>query len=211
MLEIIKQFVNPTTIDLNHRFKSWEHCFIAFNNEQKDIDSLSLNLAFYLASWGMYRGSSGLLWKDYKIHNKAVEIILKYPELKSQNIGLINIDRILQLRNELIEFYSSVHFYNGKNSLPNKVTPTDTLLSKIILGTTGALPAFDRYFNIGFKKNPNLKITQENISEIYDFANCKINEITICQQYINKTLNFNYPIMKIIDMYFWQTGYNESK
>ena len=42
-------------------------------------DYLSLHLAFYLASWGMYRGSSFLLQKDYKVLVPIVEEVLK-PE-----------------------------------------------------------------------------------------------------------------------------------
>lgn len=39
--------------DSNHRFKSWEYCYTAFGNLDS-VDYLSLHLAFYLASWGMY-------------------------------------------------------------------------------------------------------------------------------------------------------------
>jgi len=42
-----------------------------------DYDYLSLHHAFYLASWGMYRGSSFLLQKDYKVLTPIVEEILK--------------------------------------------------------------------------------------------------------------------------------------
>ena len=41
-----------------------------------DYDYLSLQLAFYLASWGMYRGSSFLLQKDYKVHEAVVKELL---------------------------------------------------------------------------------------------------------------------------------------
>ena len=38
---------------------------------------MSLHLAFYLASWGMCRGSSFLLQKDYKVLVPVVEEVLK--------------------------------------------------------------------------------------------------------------------------------------
>lgn len=71
--------------DKNHRYLSWEHCFLHCKNHdafstEKDVDTASLHLAFYLASWGMYRGSSFLLWKDYRIHIPVVQ------ELLSKNI-----------------------------------------------------------------------------------------------------------------------------
>ena len=66
--------------DTNGRYRSWEHCYKCFYDARKtenpDYDYLSLQLAFYLASWGMYRGSSFLLQKDYKIHIPIVKEIL---------------------------------------------------------------------------------------------------------------------------------------
>lgn len=55
-------FYNDLKEDENGRYCSWEHCYSHFykalGNKNADIDYLSLQLAFYLASWGMYRGSS---------------------------------------------------------------------------------------------------------------------------------------------------------
>ena len=60
--------------DSHHRYKSWEHCYRHFTQRDRirargdmGIDEASLHLGFFLASWGMYRGSSFLLQKDYKI------------------------------------------------------------------------------------------------------------------------------------------------
>ena len=64
--------------DTFNRYESWKHCYEAFEDVSKDNDYLALHLGFYLASWGMYRGSTGLLQKDYKIHVGAVAIIKKY-------------------------------------------------------------------------------------------------------------------------------------
>lgn len=74
-------FYNKLREDKNSRYRSWEHCYKHFyderTNNNPDYDSLSLHLAFYLASWGMYRGSSFLLQKDYKVHEPVVREILK--------------------------------------------------------------------------------------------------------------------------------------
>ena len=73
--------------DENDRLRSWEHCYSHFMEARQqanpDIDYLSLQLAFYLASWGMYRGSSFLLQKDYRIHIPVVRELLqpKYDPL----------------------------------------------------------------------------------------------------------------------------------
>ncbi len=81
IIESATTFYNDLKADKNGRYRSWEHYYKCFHdarsNSNPDYDYLSLQLAFYLASWGMYRGSSFLLQKDYKVHNPVVEEILK--------------------------------------------------------------------------------------------------------------------------------------
>lgn len=124
----IKQLHEP-----NHRFKSWEHCFMAFSDFNNDVDYLTLQLAFYLASWGMYRGSSELLQKDYLIHEPIVEIIRSNSALRKENIASDDIKPI----NEIVKKIKDV--YEVKNV-------SCTLVSKILLGTLGCMPALDRFF-----------------------------------------------------------------
>ena len=78
--EFIRAYFEQTMSDPHGRYLSWEHCYKAFlenrdANDEQAIDHLALHLAFYLASWGMYRGSSFLLQKDYKVHIPVVKII----------------------------------------------------------------------------------------------------------------------------------------
>ena len=84
MEDIISKYYDNIKKDKNHRLKSWEHCYCQFsvmfkNNKltNTDIDYLSLHLAFYLASWGMYRGSSFILQKDYKVFYPIIELLFK--------------------------------------------------------------------------------------------------------------------------------------
>ena len=72
--------------DEHHRYRSWGHCFRWFRERnrirsEQGIKHSALQLGFYLASWGMYRGSGSgfLLWKNYRIHRYAVREVLK-PE-----------------------------------------------------------------------------------------------------------------------------------
>jgi hypothetical protein len=207
---IISPYLTQIENDNNHRFTSWENCYKAFQTIN-NIDFLSLHLAFYLASWGMYRGSSGLLQKNHKIHVKAVEIILKYRSLQCNpmfEISTLEFDDLCKLIEELIDYYGSIKFWrNNKN---DNVSPTITLITKIIMGTLGCLPAFDRYFldGINFKKQSASKISQTNFEFLLEFINkTKSEEITNIQKAINSKRDMYYPKMKIVDMYFWQTGY----
>lgn len=207
MINIIKKYIYPIVEDSNHRYKSWEHCYNTFDSSN-DIDYLSLNLSFYLASWGMYRGSSGLLWKDYKIHKPAIKILLNNYDLRITDCQ--NTEKVLILKSNLFNYYSSIKFINGKNKSEFFV-PSDTLLSKILLGSLGCIPALDRYFNLGFSNSLVLNITAKTLSEIFTFANENSMNIRECQDYIFSIVGTNYPTMKIIDMYFWQIGFEKSK
>jgi hypothetical protein len=67
-------------LDEHHRYRSWEHCYAFFRtNRSKRLaenrDHAALQLAFYLASWGMYRGSSFLLRHAYTVHRGVVDLI----------------------------------------------------------------------------------------------------------------------------------------
>ena len=81
MKDTLSKYYDNIKKDKNHRLKSWEHCYTQFKavlnkNELSvtDRDYLSLHLAFYLASWGMYRGSSFILERDYKVFYGVVEM-----------------------------------------------------------------------------------------------------------------------------------------
>ncbi|RGD19616.1 hypothetical protein DW665_04015 [Parabacteroides sp. AM25-14] len=185
----MKQLYKP-----NHRFKSWEHCFMAFSDFNNDIDYLTLQLAFYLASWGMYRGSSELLQKDYLIHEPVVEIVRSNGELRKENVTYEDIESI----NEIIE----------KIKKEYKVANVSrTLVSKILLGTLGCIPALDRFFCDGWKICEETKGFSINLQNIISFADKHKIEIEECRNCIKS--NVIYPPMKIVDMYFWQIGYDE--
>lgn len=61
------KFYNDLKVDENGRYRSWKHGYSHFikarESREIDYDYLSLQLAFYLASWGMYRGSSWYIAK----------------------------------------------------------------------------------------------------------------------------------------------------
>src|SRR5215469_12782004 len=74
----IAAFHNRVVADPHHRYRSWEHCYRFFRARTPaaliaDKDAAALQLGFYLASWGMYRGSSFLLQHAYTVHLRAVD------------------------------------------------------------------------------------------------------------------------------------------
>jgi len=210
---IIERYLKYSFSDQYHRYKSWEHCFAAFASNT-DHDFLALHLGFYLASWGMYRGSSGLLQKSYQIHNKAVAILKSKPYQQLQcnathEITAENIPLLLELKNELAAHYASIGFTRG-NKTALKITATDTLISKVLLGTLGCVPAFDRYFCSGLKQSgiKNITFEKKSLEYLLNYTQTKHQAVTNVQRSIKDKTGIYYPVMKILDMYFWQIGYN---
>ena len=206
-------FHNFYSQDSFNRFNSWSHCYNAFDDFNKSEDLLALHLGFYLASWGMYRGSTGLLQKDYQIHIEAVSIIKNYNDLRcsmSKEINRGQIDQLISLKEDLFNYYNQFRYFDGKSEFKEK-KPTETLLSKIILGTLGCSPAFDRYFNIGVKVyNKNaLTFNEKTFNILFDFIEQNDEDILELQEILMNKENVYYPKFKLVDMFFWQLGFNK--
>ncbi|MEP2023542.1 MAG: hypothetical protein ABJH98_05130 [Reichenbachiella sp.] len=209
---VIEKYISEITSDEFHRYKSWDNCYKAFSTSNS-TDTKTLELAFYLASWGMYRGSSGLLQKNHLIHQGAVDIILSSQKLrcsKNREISKANIEAVLELKSKLAKHYKSISFTKGSGE-SKPISPTDTLLSKIMLGTLGCVPAYDRYFIDGLKemKMKHKSFNQDSLNQLYNFIEDNKTEIIDAQKLIKDKTKSHYPVMKILDMYFWQIGYDK--
>jgi hypothetical protein len=213
ILSTIKRYSNGILNDEFHRYKSWEVCNDAFNvNPQTDAHTL--HLAFYLASWGMYRGSSGLLQKNHLIHEETVRQVLDNTQHLNCNfkkeISREQITEILHFKELLSGMYSKINYTRG-SAAEKPITPTDTLISKIMLGTLACVPAYDRYFIDGLRAIglKNFTFGGNSLKELFDFVEANKKEIEECQQYMLTNTKKHYSIMKIVDMYFWQIGYEK--
>ena len=206
----IEKFI--TNYQNNDRYLSWEHCYLFFKKElyksdtktDKDYDLAALNLAFYLASWGMYRGSSFLLQYDYKIHTNLIKELFENKELVDKLYGDIN-----EIAWENIE--------SAKNIIKEgfeKNTPSDTLITKILMGIFACTPAFDRFFIDGLKIYKN---NDSNFNCKYKFCENTYNclkdfyiENNVSEYKLKLDSSEKYPPMKLVDMFFWQIGFSNS-
>ena len=78
----------------HHRYRSWEHCYGYFHRTTPsdiaaDRQQAALQLGFYLASWGMYRGSSFLLQHAYTAHLGVIDQIIapRFSALLGREFG----------------------------------------------------------------------------------------------------------------------------
>lgn len=198
----------------HHRYRSWEHCFSFFQNHGQsgviaNREDASLQLGFYLASWGMYRGSSFLLQRDYLVHGQVVDVLAK-PEfgvLWGRDIGASPGD--LELTPVVMRLVADIRAaYRPFAPATGSAQPTDTLLTKVILGTLGSLPACDRYFIDGFRRigNKYSCLNANFVNRIVEFCLANGDELRTQQVAIASSTGMRYPLMKLADMYFWQLG-----
>ena len=205
------------------RYNSWNQCYDYFRASSAATltakkDEAALRLAFYLASWGMYRGSSFVLQYDYKIYEDLIPQLLapKYAALwdidaeidevtpTTLNVFLNKTSTLLmELFNEINDHLkpskkrtATKSYFTKGNAVPDVST---TLITKLVLGTLGCFPALDQYFcnAIGACGNG---LKQDQIKVILRLA-----------YYIKKNVTLpaevsSYPVMKLIDMYYFTMG-----
>lgn len=215
----IRTYFNETVKDPHGRYLSWRHCYNAFteyrnNADEKTIDYLALNLAFYLASWGMYRGSTFLLQKDYKVHIPVVKILIekKYnPLLEISAEGLTedaNLELLEDVSHRIIKAYATEQPPSGRTV--NKAS--DTLVTKILLGTLGCVPAYDNYYTETVKKY-NVSAGTYNKNSVRDAALYYLShkdEFESLREELS-TCGTRYPAMKLMDMCMWQLAFETDK
>ena len=207
----ILRFYDEIEKSPHHRYKSWEHCYTHFCSEAPDPDVASLHLGFYLASWGMYRGSSFLLQNDISIHYGVVQELLKRRSLQGITTADLQPDRI----DEIVALIRWIKDYYEKmqkiNSLKNHVAVSNTLATKILLGTLGCIPAYDQFFVQGLGKVASHRPSKSSILSLVSFYDRNTDQFQKAQNHIRRTGSILYPPMKLLDMYFWQTSINRRK
>jgi len=220
LIDAAQAFYDDARRDENGRSRSWEHCYRVFRDARTapspDCDYLSLHLAFYLASWGMYRGSSLLLQKDYKVLVPIVEKILK-PEYDCL-FGLACTDvrnddvwaQLKELSDYISDYFDPIRKEVAGREIASSVSPV--LITKILMGTLGCVPAYDRFFQDGVATH---KVTTREYSRnsllklvgFYEEHNDRLEEARRGM----RVGDLIYPQMKLLDMGFWQVGFDNSQ
>jgi hypothetical protein len=204
----IQSYFGALEQDEHHRYRSWEHCYRYFQGMgpsglAKDRHHAAIQLGFFLASWGMYRGGSFLFQRAYTAHLPAVDCLCdpRWAPMWDNEFGSRaddegKINTVLELKECLCASYSPFG------------TPTDILATKIMLGTLCCSPACDRYFTAGFKSEGHSfsYFNRAFVTRVLQFARKNLIALQQAQGKIEKSVGIRYPLMKLVDMYFFQTG-----
>jgi hypothetical protein len=93
------------------------------------------------------------------------------------------------------------------------VDASDILVTKTMLGVFGCVPAFDRFFRAGFGCHTLCKPALINIGQFYQCRHVEIDAQRIFTLDFTTGLDTKrpYPKAKIIDMIFFQKGFNPAR
>ena len=203
---IVNKFKTQSNPD--DRYTSFDYCYNYFKTTKdltNDIEKSCLTLGFYLASWGMFRGSSFLLQKSAKHFQSTIEYIATLDksvwDIDVDNYDKKNIQTIIKIYNDI----KKLLIHNDNAHL--------TLITKIQLGVFGFIPAFDTNFCNTFRAISNgkcrfRKVNEESLTLIKTFY--EVNKFSIdnlatdsftTEFLTGQKTKLNYSKAKIIDLY----------
>ena len=216
LISAAQTFYDDARANENGRSRSWEHCYRVFRDARTDpspdCDYLSLHLAFYLASWGMYRGSSFLLQKDYKVLVPIVEEVLKPDYDCLFGIACVRLRepevqaRLAKLYHYIAEYFRPIREEVAGREVTTPVSPV--LITKILMGTLGCVPAYDRFFQDGVAtyKVTTREYSPKSVLKLVDFYEEHNDRLEEARRGM-RTDDLIYPQMKLLDMGLWQVGF----
>lgn len=209
-----------------HRYASFDYCYNYFQGStaeqlETDMEKSCLELSFYLASWGMLRGSSFLLRKSARHYVPLIEYFIR---LKEEEHDIWNIDANSYSNNSIntiLEVYDEIRkLIIGREEVNRHIV----LITKIMLGVFGCIPAFDEYFTRTFRdicrempgRNGFRSVNKNSLRHIKKFyeANQEVieelrNEIHTLDFATGKPTDRKYSRAKIIDMYGFAKSFNQ--
>lgn len=195
----------------DERYASFDFCYNYFYSfykgnklnalaNEQNLQMSCLQIGFYLASWGMMRGSSFLLEKSVRNYkNLITEISKMSPELWKIDVDMYDEENVRILLNCKQQI---------RDALGRENKPSDTLVTKIMLWVFANIPAFDQYFRKSLKvhsvnKKSLLKIKEFYLANKDDFDSFRIHTFDFLTS--KETENI-YTKAKLIDMCGFMDG-----
>jgi hypothetical protein len=192
----------------NSREASFDYCFghfQAFRHEStrgdlatpEQLETSCLHLGFYLASWGMYRGSTQLSRRS------ARHLVPIVEEIVNTDTPVWRIDLNTYTDDAIALLVDTAHRIRCANG-----GMTDTLVTKIMLGVFGCVPAFDQYFRRGFGCYRFSAEALKRIGEYYSQNAAAIDacRIPVLDFITGQPTSRLYPRAKMLDMAFFVEG-----
>ena len=220
----INVFLDNRSVD--ERYASYDFCYLYFQTNRgslggANMETSCMHLWSYLASWGMLRGSSALLKCSPSI---LKDLIAYFDDIKDSIVWTIDVDTYTrESKEEILKVYhdideriqKSIARTLGKET--NDVNVSVTLITKIMLGIFGCVPAIDQYFYSSFHKRykgfGKLGTKELNcLKKFYDEYKYELDSFQISVlDFSGNNTNLLYKKAKLIDMYGFSDGLHNSQ
>lgn len=244
---------------------AWEECYLAFwkaraarptDGTSPEYEQLKeqacLRLAVYLASFGMYRGSSFISGLDASAHMPVVELLLekKYdglaefpgpsstggrsvPDSEWDEALFVVVDEMCahysKVKNQALlfrKFYGGFPAQSSEDALKecdsmaakaaddaDKARVSRVLITKILMGAFGSVPAYDRYFCAGAKEcGLPQTFSERSFPKLCAFVRNSWDDVERTAKKMKflvaegAELGLCYPPMRVIDKGLWCLG-----
>ena len=151
---------------------------------------------------------------DYKVLSPIVEEVLK-PEYDCL-FGVACADlRKLEVQDSLekLRKYIAKHFRPIRDEVAGRKVASDVspvLITKILMGTLGCVPAYDRFFQDGVAtyKVTTQEYSLESVRKLAKFYEAHNDRLEEARRGM-RVGDLIYPQMKLLDMGFWQVGFEK--
>lgn len=209
----IRKFYEEQCVDPPAGGRAWDHCNLFFRRRWKDLDIpcvqdiAALHLGCYLASWGMYRSTSFLSKCAYTVHKPVMRVLAscQFSELWQRDIGAQDED--VELAGTIMDLVEEVEAAYRKVDVRQK--KMDTVVTKVLLSTVACLPARDRFFENGLRHErpyPYGSLNENFVRKTLKFCIKHRPKLAELQREVVDLGGSPYPLMKLVDMHFWQLG-----
>lgn len=202
------------------RERSWDFCFNYFQDHPQptsDLELSCLQLGYYLASWGMLRGSTYLSRRTNASHYMETIAVIEAANPSMQGIDA---DRYheSEVRALLLNTYTDLY----RALLPEGGRGV-TLVSKVMMGVWGVVPSFDTYFSRAFRdlgantaeQTALSRVDGRSLTLLGDFYQAHADEIeglttrfTTVDFLTGQPTDRHLTRAKIIDVFGFQYGYD---
>lgn len=222
----IKKFGSGCSVE--HRYVSYDFCYLYFQRNKGflgnvNMENSCMHLWSYLASWGMLRGSSVLLQRSPAC---LKELVAYFDSICHSVVWDVDVDSYASHKSEILQVYNDISqimeriMNHNESNIPPKITkPSPTLITKIMLGVFGCVPALDQYFcktfrglyggfyELGSKELDRIGsfYEQEQHKELIDSIRIPVLDFD------GKKTELYYKKAKLIDMYGFVHGQELSK
>lgn len=181
------------TAAIHPQHSTWGQCYAYFGQPDAlfDLENASLRLAFYLASFGMFRGSGKIRKLAISDFGRLAKVCRQHKQLRDRKPRWLQANVV-----DVVSFLEELrHELDGLG-----VASTDTLISKIALGTTACVPAYDRYAKRVLRRECIIATpSSKGLEELFALRDGDLSRF-------GASLEQGIPFMRCLDLGLYSTG-----